>query len=62
MVWMANLVILVIRVFLVGIQHIGNEFELFAYAVVIGFPTLPGKEVRQGETTNKGVGNCGGWT
>jgi hypothetical protein len=21
-----------------------------------------GKEVRQGDTTNKGVGNCGGWT
>jgi hypothetical protein len=40
MVRTANLVILVLRVFLVGIQNIGNELELFVSAIRTSFPTF----------------------
>jgi hypothetical protein len=40
MVRTANSVMLVLRVFLVGIQNIGNELELFVSAIRTSFPTF----------------------
>jgi hypothetical protein len=40
MVRMANLVILLLQVFLIGIQNIGNELELFFSTIRTSFPTF----------------------